>query len=135
MIFKIKLSKKVLFRLAVVAVLAGAAFFFDSYFENNPEKIEQLSSSQNKDDNSQGGFDYNELVSLINVNQVIQKAPFRFVQSKIHDKFLQKFHQLRIFHSIKSVSVKQKVPPDLCMHFLVFRNYNASLPDDEPLIL
>ena len=129
---KLKISKKTIVRLTVLAVLAGAAYFFDYYFENNPEKVAQLETSHSAESKTQGNFIFYELTRSLNAKQNLHKFPIRFIQSRIHDKFLQKYHQLRNYHVLKAESIKQKVPLVFLIHFVVFRDDHSTLPDDEP---
>ena len=121
-------------RLLILVVLAGAAYLTDMYLDENPVNIEQEQSQDNRTASADVTFVLYNPVNTITVKQDFFKTPYRFINLRLHDKFLQKHHQLRNFHVLKEEPLIQKTPLVLTCHFLIMRNYMSSLPDDEPLI-
>ncbi|MBN1821226.1 MAG: hypothetical protein JW833_10940 [Prolixibacteraceae bacterium] len=134
MITRINISNKILIRILLIAVLIGAAVILDNYLDDHPVKLSQNENNDQSGNTQESLFIFNPSI-VVNAKQIIQKAPFRFLQTEMHDKFLCKYHQLRNFHVLKAETLNQKIPLFLSYHYLIFRNYYSSLPDDEPSLV
>ncbi len=131
---KIKISKKLLVRMAFFIVIIGVATIFDIYFENNPDKLKVIQTESTDNTNEQGVVYFVAQINTFDVKTSNQKNPIRKLQVQSHDKFIQKYHQLRNFQVLKAEVQTQTSPLILSYHYLVFKNYFFSSPDDEPLI-
>jgi hypothetical protein len=131
---KIKISKKLLLRLAFFVAVIGVATLFDVYFENNPEKLEEIQTESADNTGGQSIVYFVNQTNTFDVKTSFQKNTGRKLQVKSHDKFIQKYHQLRNFQVLKAEVQTQTSPLILSYHYLVFKNYFFSAPDDEPLI-
>jgi len=131
---KIKISKKLLLRLAFFVAVIGVATLFDVYFENNPEKLKVIQTESADNTDRQSIIYFVNQTNTFDVKTSSQKDTGRKLQVKSHDKFIQKYHQLRNFQVLKAEVQTQTSPLILSYHYLVFKNYFFSAPDDEPLI-
>jgi len=131
---KIKISKKLLLRLAFFVAVIGVATLFDVYFENNPEKLKVIQTESADNTDRQSIIYFVNQTNAFDVKTSSQKDTGRKLQVKSHDKFIQKYHQLRNFQVLKAEVQTQTSPLILSYHYLVFKNYFFSAPDDEPLI-
>jgi hypothetical protein len=130
---KIKISKKMMKRLAIFAIVIGSAFVFDTYLNTESSFI------INSEENSQQEKTTQSTIYLVNqVNAGGLKLSFpkinnRHFQLVSHDKYLQKYHQIRNYQVLKAEVQTQTAPLILSYHYLVFQNYFFSFPDDVPL--
>jgi hypothetical protein len=128
-----KISKKMMLRLALFAAVIGVAALFDIYFDDNRVDFSEVESNTTDDEKEQGS------VLLINQNvnsgakESAGKLMVRKPQLKSHDKFLQKYYQLRNYQVLKAEVQTQTTPLINSYHYLVFKNYFYSVPDDDPL--
>jgi len=128
-----KISKKIMLRLALFAAVIGIAALFDIYFDNNRGELNEFETSSPEDEKEQG--------SILLINQTINsgakvsagKTVVRNPQLKSHDKLVQKYYQLRNYQVLKAESQTQTTPLINSYHYLVFKNYFYSVPEDDPL--
>lgn len=126
-----KIPKRILWRIAIFAAVIGAAFVFDSFFGN--EQVATKTTESNSDFPDSG---FNHVYLLVQTNPVtvkslVQKTDDKRDFLKSHDKFIQKYHQLRNFQVLKAEVEKQTAPLILSYHYLVFKKILFSLPDDD----
>lgn len=131
---KKNISKKLILRLALFIAVIGVATLFDVYFENNPETLKEMQAESATDTNKQSMLYIVSQTNAIGAKTSTQKNTGRKLQVKSHDKFIQKYHQLRNFQVLKAEVETQTTPLILSYHYLVFKNYFFTVPDDEPLI-
>jgi hypothetical protein len=131
---RIKITKKQLLKLVIFTALIGFAFILDNYLEKNP--VEITGNIAQKGQNTEEHFSVYIVSQITSYSAKIsaQKIPDRKYFQQSHDKLIQKFHQLRNYQLLKSDAENLKEPLLLTFHFLVFRNYFYSSPDDVPLI-
>jgi hypothetical protein len=128
-----KISKKVILKLALFAAVIGVAALFDIYFENNQIEIKVIETGSPEDEKEQGS------VLLINqtissgVKDAASKTAVRKPHLKSHDKFVQKNYQLRNYQVLKAEVQTQTTPIINSYHYLAFKIYFYSVPDDIPL--
>ena len=67
------------------------------------------------------------------VKSTIQFASDKKLQIRSQDKLIQKFHQLRNYQVLKAEVQAQTTPLISTYHYLAFKNYHFSDPDDDPL--
>lgn len=130
---KKEISKKLVVRLALFAAVIGIAALFDIYFDNNRIELKEIETNSQEDEKEQG--------SILLINQTINsgakvtagKTVVKKPQLKSHDKFIQKYYQLRNYQVLKAEVQTQTAPLINAYHYLPFKNYFYSLPDDIPL--
>ena len=107
---------------------------FDIY--NKDKRVAIAATETNSPDNSK---DQNtvHLISQsmdLGVKTYVQKTGVRKVQLKSHDKYIQKYYQLRNYQVLKAEVQKQTTPLINSYHYLAYKNYFFTNPDDFPLI-
>lgn len=132
---KINISKKLIIRLVLFAIAIGFASLLDSYLERNPVQIKQIDTGSNHSANEHGTiYLFTQANYTVNAKTSVQKAPSRKLYEQSHNKFLQKYHQLRNYQVLKADEKTHKVTLFLSYHYLVFRNYFYTVPDYDPLL-
>lgn len=121
-------------RLAVFMLVAGAAFIFDFYFDNEAQFVKSEKEEPEQEKTSQNTVYLISQVNTLTAKSSVQKSTNKRVQVKSHDKFLQKYHQLRNYQVLKAEVQIQTAPIILSYHYLVFQNYFFSDPDDVPFV-
>lgn len=132
--FKIKLSKKVLTRLAIFVALIAAAVIFDHYFENHPVELDKVETGASQQSAEHSFIYIFNSANLLNAKTSGFKNPSRKLFAHSHNKLLQKFHQLRNYQVLKVDMEKPKNPLIFSYHHLTFRHYYFTFPDDDPLV-
>lgn len=132
--FKIKISKRLLLHLAIFIAIIGVATIFDTYFENNPETLKNIQTESTDNTGQQSVVYIVAQINTFDVKTSTQKNLIKKLQVQSHDKFIQKYHQLRNFQVLKAEVQSDTSPLILSYHYLTFKNYFFSSPDDEPLI-
>lgn len=132
---KINISRKLIIRLVLFATVIGFASLLDNYLEKHSLQINEIDTGSNHSANEPGTiYLFTQASYTVNAKTSIQKAPSRKLFEQSHDKFLQKYHQLRNYQVLKADEKTRKAPLFLSYHYLVFRNYFYTVPDDEPLL-
>lgn len=133
MIIKKKISKKMLLRLALFVAVIGMASLFDIYFDESKVKPAETETSQTNDEKKQEKIVLISQAANFDLKTQVQKTVVRKLQVKLHDKLLQKFYQLRNYQVLKAEVQTQTTPIINTYHYLAFKNYFFSVPDDIPL--
>ncbi len=119
-------------RLALFLGIIGAASVFDARFDQAGDSAEK----ENKDDDQQQSSNEHGVVYLFSqynpVTISAQKISSRKPVDELHDRLLQKYHEVRNSKFLKPEENIPKVPLYLAFHNLVFRNSRWGMPDDEP---
>jgi hypothetical protein len=131
---KIKISKKLVLRIALFAVVIGLATIFDIYFESNRNDLDEIQTDSKQPAHEHGTIYLFNQANTFNAKTSFQKTSGRKIFVHSHDKYLQKHHQLRNFQVLKAEVQTQTSPLILSYHYLVFKNYFFTVPDDEPII-
>ncbi len=123
-------------KLAIFAALIGLAVFLDNYFERNPVAVDEIASTPGQTADEHGTIYLFSQNSSTTVKSSDQRTPDRKIFQHSHNKLLQKYHQIRSYQVMKKEAKIQKTPFILTCHFLLFRSYHFTLPDDDtPLVL
>jgi len=130
--FKRKISKKVIFKLALFVTVIGIATLFDIYYENNQAETVK-NEANSKDEKKQDTILLISQSTDFGVKTPAYKTFSRKVQIKSQDKFIQKYYQLRNYQVLKAEVQTQTTPLINNYHYLAFKNYFYSVPDDVPL--
>ena len=132
---RIKISKGQLLKLVVFAALLGFAFILDSYLKKESVEITGKNTKKGNDTEVPGViYFFAQSTTTFNAKISLQKTSDRKFFQQSHDKFIQKYHQLRNYRLLKCEAENLKEPLILTLHFLRFRNYFYSFSDDVPLI-
>ena len=121
-------------RLALFVAVIGMASLFDIYFDESKVKPEETETSQTNDEKKQEKIVLISQSANFDLKTQVQKTIVRKLQVKLHDKLLQKFYQLRNYQVLKAEVQTQTTPIINTYHYLAFKNYFFSVPDDIPLI-
>ncbi len=130
--FKLIITKKLVLRLALFIAVIGAANLFDIYFGNNPDKLDCIQHKPEKHSTEHGTIYLFSQTNPVSAKTLVQKPSNRRIDEQYHDKFLQKFHQKKNYQVLKVDEKKPTTPLFLSYHYLVFRNYYFTVPDEEP---
>ncbi len=122
-----------LMRLALFVAVIGMASLFDIYFDDNKVKPEETETGSAKEEKRQERIVLISQITNFDLKTQIQKTVVRKLQVKAHDKFIQKYYQLRNYQVLKAEVQKQTTPLINTYHYLSFKNYFFSVPDDIPL--
>lgn len=120
-------------KLALFVAVIGVATLFDAYFDKNSTEFDKLETKSESNSSN-----YSPAYLVIQSNSFgekafAQKTLGRKLFSHSHTKFLQKYHQLRNFQVLKAEIQTQTTPIISSYHYLVFKQYFFTLPDDKPL--
>jgi len=133
--FRNKISKKLVVRLLIFVTAIGFASLLDIYLEKNQVKLDEIqASTEQPSEEHSTVYVVNQVFSNCNAKTPLQKAPDRKLFQQSHDKFLQKYHQLRNYQVLKAEAKNQKITSVLSWHILAVRDYYCIFPDDDPLV-
>ena len=105
----------------------------DIYFDKNLVEFDEIeASADNCSNNLETVFFINQ-GNTLNLKTSAQKTTSRFLLEQLQNKLFRKHYQNRNFQVLKAEIQTQKSPLILSYHFLVFRNYFFSSPDDIPI--
>ena len=121
-------------RLALFMAVIGMASLFDIYFDDNQLKPEETETgSANKESKQEKIILISQSINL-DLKTPVQKTIVRKFKVKSQDKLIQKYYQLRNYQVLKAEIQTQTTPLINTYHYLAFKNYFYSIPDDIPLI-
>lgn len=132
--FKKKISKKIVLKLALFVAVIGLATLFDHYFDKNSEEAKEIEASSSKENQDHKTLVFISQSLNIGVKTTVEKTVPRKFQLKSQDKFIQKYYQLRNYQVLKAEVQTLTTPLISTYHYLAFKNYFYSVPDDIPLI-
>ena len=118
-------------RLVIFTVVIGAAFVFDTYF--NSDKLTVENTQENEQGSAKNTVFFISQVNSVGAKLTTPKINNKRFQVKSHDKYLQKYHQIRNYQVLKAELQTQTTPLILSYHYLVFQNYFFTIPDEVPL--
>jgi hypothetical protein len=130
---KKKITKKVVLKLALFVAVIGFAALFDHYFDKNQEEFKEIQSESKAHNNNQNTVYLISQTNTVVVKVSAQKTLNNKLQLKSHDKFIQKYHQLRNYQVLKAEVKTQTTPIINSYRYLAFKNYFFTDPDDDPL--
>ena len=115
--------------------LLGFAFILGSYLGN--KSIDVVDKNTQKSHDAEVPcvvYFFAQNATTFSAKISVQKTSDRKLFQQSHDKFIQKYHQLRNYQLLKCEAENLKEPIILTFHFWEFRNCFYSLSDDVPLI-
>lgn len=121
-------------RLALFVAVIGMASLFDIYFDDNKVKPLETETGQSNEGKKQEKIVLISQATNFDIKTQVQKTVVRKLQLKQHDKLIQKYYQLRNYQVLKAEVQTQTTPIINTYHYLAFKNYFFSVPDDSPLI-
>ncbi len=111
----------------------GLATLFDFYFDKNRVEIPELETSSTDENQEHKSILLISQTNGIGAKTLAEKTISRKFQLKSHDRFVQKYYQLRNYQVLKAEVQTQTAPIINTYHFLAFKNYYYSIPDDIPI--
>jgi hypothetical protein len=120
-------------RLALFVAVIGLASLFDIYFDDNQFKPEESETGSANNERKQEKIILISQAVNLDLKTPVQKTTDRKLQLKSQDKFIQKYYQLRNYQVLKAEVQNQTAPLINTYHYLAFKNYFYSVPDDIPL--
>lgn len=130
---KRKISKKIVLRLALFMAVIGLASLFDIYFENDKVEIVEIEAGSSESEKEKDSILLISQSTNFGAKTSENKTWVRKLQVKSHDKFIQKYYQIRNYQVLKAEVQTQTTPLINSYHYLAFKNYFYSIPDDVPL--
>ncbi|HSH20160.1 MAG TPA: hypothetical protein VLA03_06890 [Draconibacterium sp.] len=130
---KKKISKKAVLQLVLFAAVIGMATLFDIYFDKNEAEFEEIEASSSDHNQEQKSILLISQSPNFSVKTLEDKILVRKFQIKSQDRFVQKYYQLRNYQVLKAEVQKQTAPLINSYHYLAYKNYFFSDPDDNPL--
>lgn len=130
---KRKISKKIVLQLALFVAVIGMASLFDIYFDDTKIKPEATETGSAKEENKQEKIVLISQSTNLDLRTQVQKTVVRKFQLKSHDKYIQKYYQLRNYQVLRAEVQNQTAPLINSYHYLAFKNYFYSVPDDVPI--
>lgn len=130
-IFKSKISKKVIIRLLLFGAIIGAAALFDYFFDDEMTVLEEFEKGDNKTEAQNTVYLINQ-VNTGGIKTSVKLSSEKNPQIKSHDKLLRKYYQLRNYQVLKAEVQTQTDPIINVYHYLAFKNHFFTDPGDDP---
>ena len=111
----------------------GLASLFDIYFENDKVEIVEIEAGSSESEKEKDSILLISQSTNFGAKTSENKTWVRKLQVKSHDKFIQKYYQIRNYQVLKAEVQTQTTPLINSYHYLAFKNYFYSIPDDIPL--
>ncbi len=115
-----------------VAVIATATAL-DIYFNKNNVEFAEIETESTENTKEQNSILLISQTTNTGVKTLEQKYSSRKFQIKSHDKFVRKNYQLRNFQILKAEVQTQTTPLINSYHYLAFKNFFFTDPDDDLL--
>lgn len=131
---KIKISRKLLIKVTFFAVVTVSAFLFDRYFDITKLKLDVNSSETGDNSSNHNLVNFIYPANTFSIKTLTIKPLTKNFSEVLHDKFLQRYHQLRNFQILKEETKTFKPPFYFSIHYLVFMNFGNFTADDKPHI-
>ena len=131
---KTEISRRLVLQLAIFAVVIGLAMCFDIYFKDKKVDIAGIETNSSDNSNDQNTVHLITQSMDLGVKTYAQKIVARKIQIKSQDKYIRKYYQLRNYQVLKAEVQKQTTPLINSYHYLAYKNYFFTNPDDIPLI-
>lgn len=109
------------------------ASLFDIYFDDTRIKPEETQTGSAKEERKQEKIVLISQSTNLDLRTQVQKTVVRKFQLKSHDKYIQKYYQLRNYQVLRAEVQNQTAPLINSYHYLAFKNYFYSVPDDVPI--
>ena len=132
---RINLTKKQLLKLALFVAIIGIAHLFDYYFDKNPVHLDKTEASSNKQHSESNTVYLVSQINVLNVKVELQKPTVRNLQPKLYDRLIQKYHQRRNYLVLKAEAETKTSPLISTYHYLSFKNYFFTDPDNDPPLI
>ncbi|MEZ5106541.1 MAG: hypothetical protein R2757_18715 [Draconibacterium sp.] len=130
---KKKITKKMWLKLLLFVAVIGTAALFDYFFDDDLAALDEIEANAGSQPGDQNTVYLISQTNSIAVKSNVQAASDKKLQVKSHDKLIQKFHQLRNYQVLKAEVQTQTTPLINTYHYLAFKNYYFSDPDDDLL--
>ncbi|MCY1722682.1 hypothetical protein OU798_20195 [Prolixibacteraceae bacterium Z1-6] len=131
--FRINITRELIIRMAMLVAVVGMAILLDNYFDNNPEEFDSITAESKKSASESEHVYLISQTTTVSLKTQVQKNTNRKLQVQMHDKFLQKYHQVRNYQVLQAEEQTQTAPIIQSYHYLVFQNYFYTQPDEDSL--
>lgn len=120
-------------QLSLFVAVIGMATLFDIYFDKNSVEFKEIEASSSKNNENQNSILLISQSPNLGVKTLEQKIFVRKFQINSQDRFIQKYYQLRNYQVLKAEVQKQTAPLINSYHYLAYKNYFFTDPDDDPI--
>ena len=122
------------FKLALFVAVIGTASLFDYFFDDDLSALDKIETEAGKHSTDQNTVYLINQVNTLALKSSVQFASVKKFHVKSHDRFIQKYHQLRNYQVLKAETGDRTSPLINTYHYLAFKNFYFTDPDDdEPL--
>ncbi|WP_319499858.1 hypothetical protein [Draconibacterium sp.] len=134
MISKIKITRRIVVRLAMFMAIIAAALVLDNYFGNNPEEVKKIQAESQEQSNEQSAVYLITQTTSNTIKTFEDRVYSKHTKPQLHDKFLRNYHSIRNYQVFKAEVVNQTTPLISSYHYLVFQNHVFS-PEEDSIAL
>ncbi len=127
------ISKKLIVKIALFAVIIVSALLIDEFIDDGIINIDTIENSAKTNINVDQTYFFN-IVKPINLKSNTEQQTCHLFQ-RTQNKFLQKYHNTRAFFHFKSEKKIPLPPKILAFHFTEFNFHHFSNPDDLPPVV
>ena len=120
-------------QLALFMAVIGMATLFDIYSDKNSVEFKEIEASSSENNENQNSILLISQSPNLGVKTLEQKIHVRKFQINSQDRFIQKYYQLRNYQLLKAEVQKQTAPLINSYHYLAYKNYFFTDPDDDPI--
>lgn len=120
-------------QLALFMAVIGMATLFDIYSDKNSVEFKEIEASSSENNENQNSILLISQSPNLGVKTLEQKILVRKFQINSQDRFIQKYYQLRNYQVLKAELQKQTAPLINSYHYLAYKNYFFTDPDDDPI--
>jgi hypothetical protein len=99
--------------------------------DKNPVHLNEAENSSNSQHNEPNTVYLFNQINVLNFKVELQKPTVRNLHPKLHDRLIQKYHQVRNYQVLKADKEPKTSPLILAYHYLAFKNYFFTDPDDD----
>lgn len=128
---KKKITKKLALQLALFVAVISMASLFDYFFDDDIAILDKIEAETNQTTKNQNTVYLINQINSVGVKSTIQLVTNKKLQIESNDKYIQKYHQLRNYQVLKAEVQTQTTPLIDSYHYLAFKNFYFSDPDDD----
>ncbi len=119
-------------KLALFVAVIGTASLVDYFFDDDLAALDKIETEEGNQSTGQNTVYLINQVNTIAIKSSVQVSGEKKIPVKSHDKLIQKYHQLRNYQVLKAEIQIQTFPLINTYHYLAFKNYYFTDPDDDP---
>lgn len=118
-------------KLALFVAVIASASLFDYFFDDDLSALDTMETEAGKHSTDQNTVYLINQVNTIAIKSNVKPATDRKFHVRSHDRLIQKYHQIRNYQVFKAEISAQTSPIISTYHYLAFKNYYFSDPDDD----